>query len=441
MKTRIPPALAFVVLAAAPVSAQDARDLTVDESVRLGLERNARLQAAEADASAATAVLRQARAGRLPTLSAQADYTRLSDNIPNVTFTVPGTDSTVTFQNIELDQVQGELREQQTLFTGSRLGNRVRAAEHEERAADLRAEQERADVAFEIRQAYWELYRARAVRESLAGALERVEAHLSEVQARVGEGTALRRDLLAARTRRSEVELERLEAENAVRVGELELNRRIGMPLDTPVRPASEVEIDTAEASLDTLAAVALAQRPELIAAREDVAGLEAQVRASRGEWWPQVDFVGRYLYARPNPYFFLDQTRFRGSWELGFSTRWPLWEGGRRSARTAELRARLEAARARLTEARLQVSVEVARQQLEVVRARQAVAVAAQNVSEAEESFRVVRAQFAEGVALSSDVLDAEEAYRQAEERSGRSRADYAVARAALLNGLGRVW
>jgi outer membrane protein TolC len=42
--------------------------------------------------------------------------------------------------------------------------------------------------------------------------------------------------------------------------------------------------------------------------------------------------------------------------------------------------------------------------------------------------------------VALSTDVLDAEEAYRNAEERRAGAAADYAMARAALLHGLGRV-
>src|SRR5690606_27026371 len=118
-----------------------------------------------------------------------------------------------------------------------------------------------------------------------------------------------------------------------------------------------------------------------------------------------------RYLYARPNPYFFTEQTRFHGVVELGFAARWDVWQGGRQGAAEREARARLEAAQARLEDARAQVAVEVARERLEVIRAAEAVRVAEQTIEEAEESFRVARQQYDEGAALSADVLAAEEA------------------------------
>ncbi len=463
-----------IMLAALPAArAQDPApeaapvlNLTPDEGVRLGLANSARRRAASADSDAAAAVARQARAGRLPAVRSQAGYTRLSGNIPNVTFALPGMEP-VTLQAVALDQFRAEVSAEQTLFAGSRVRNEIRAAEHGATAAERRARQEDADIALDIRRAYWELHRAIAAREALSGALERVEAHLGDVKSRVREGAALRRDLLSAQTRRSEVQLERLEADNAVRVAQLELDRLLGLPLDTIVRPVSDGTRDApvegttakepeatergaaaprgAEDAPDTptedLTAAALAGRPELGALAEEGHALRAQLRAARGERWPQVGLVARYVEAHPNPYFFVEQDRFHWNWEVGFSARWNLWEGGRRRARESELAARLAAAEARLTEARAQVAVDVARKQLEVSRAREAVAVAAQNVSEAEESFRVVQRQFQEGAALSADVLDAEEAWRRAEARQSQAHADHWTAKAAVLGALGQVW
>ena len=416
-------------------------DLTVEESVRLGLEHNAGLRAAEADAAAAEAVYEQARAGRLPALRSQASYTRLSDNIPAVEFMLPGLDSTLTVQAVELDRVHAEVSLEVPLLTQLRLRHESRAAEHGMSAAELLAEQERADVAFAIRRAYWALYRATAVRAMTDAAIERVETHVGEVRSRLAEGAALNRDLLSARTRRSEVLLERVEAENAVRVARLELNRLIGLPLDTPVRATSEVEVVAPEPAPTIPTPAVVGERPEIGALREQVGGLREEWRAARATRYPDLDFIGRWVYARPNPYFFADQDAFRSTWELMLSARWSIWEGGRVRARASEARSRLEAAEARLAETRERVAVEVARLRLEVERATEAMGVAAENVGEAEESYRVVRQQFAEGVALSSDVLDAEEALRRANARRAEARADYAIARAAVLNALGRAW
>ena len=411
----------------------------------MGLEHNAGLRAVHADADAARAGERRVGAARLPALRSQASYGRLSGNIPPVEFTLPGYDSTFTFQGVQLDRVQTELSLEIPLLAQLRLGHETRAAGHDAAAAALSLEQERSNVAFEIRRAYWNLRRALEYRATVEAALASVEAHVTVVRKQVEQGAALGRDLLAAQTRRSEVLLEQVEAANHVRVGRLELNRLIGLPLDDPLRPVSEAsgsfspEIPIEDP--DPVSAAVTDDRPRIAAIERQVLGLRERLRAVGTSRFPDLDFYARWLYAKPNPYFFMEQDRFNSTWEFGLSARWAVWEGGSRSAAKREARARLEAAEARLQATTEQVAVETARLQLEVRRAAEAVAVAEENVRAAEESFRVVRRQFEEGVALSADVLDAEEALRRARARSADAMTDKAIADAAVLNALGRVW
>src|SRR5690554_4508424 len=90
--------------------------LTVEESVQRGLEYNFRLQAARADTEEAEAAHRMSRAARLPVISGTASYMRLSDNIPEVDFTLPGTNTTYTILPIELNQIHTQLSVEQPLF-------------------------------------------------------------------------------------------------------------------------------------------------------------------------------------------------------------------------------------------------------------------------------------------------------------------------------------
>lgn len=421
--------------------AQVSTELTVEESVRLGLEHNARLRAARTDADAARAAHREVRASRMPAVRTQAGYTRLGGEIPEGDFILPGLDTAIALLPIEMNRYHAELSLEQPLFTGFRLQNRVRAAGHEADAARLVADQEAVDVGYEIRRAYWGLTAAIAVREAVDGALEQVDEHLRNVQTRVAAGTALTSEQLAAQTRRSEVLLDRIEAENAVRIGRLELSRGIGLPLDTPIQPVETPEVEPLPADLDVLVARSLEARPQLAAQLEQLRALRAQLDVARGTRLPELAFVGRYVYARPSPYAITDQDQFRGTWEAGLALQWSLWEGGQRQARTSQARAHVQSAEARLAYTREEAVVQVTRQYLEARRATEAVEVAAQNVAEAEETFRVVRQQFAEGVALSAQVLDAEQTLRMARSRRARALADYEIARAALLHATGQVW
>lgn len=435
------PAVAPSVAVSVGVSAQAARDLTPDESVRLGLEHSALIRAADAEAEAARAVQREARAGLLPAVRAQASYTHLGGDIPDAEFTLPGLDTTFTLLPIDRDRYHTEVGIEQALFAGGRLRHAARGAAREAVAAELRADQERADVALEIRRAYWTLYSARGALDATDAALAQMDEHLRDVRSRFEEGALLRSELLAAQTRRSEVALERVEAANAVRVAQLELNQLIGLPPATEVRPVAALELEPLPPDLAAFAAAATAAQPALQALGEQVAALRSQLAAARGSRLPELSFVSRYIYARPNPYVFTEQGTFRGTWEAGLAMRWSLWEGGAHDARAAQARERLAAAQARLDHAREQTAVDVARRYLEAQRATEAVGVAAENVEQAAESLRVTREQFAEGMALSAQVLEAERAYRAAQARQARAHAEYAIGRAALRHAMGEAW
>ena len=78
----------------------------------------------------------------------------------------------------------------QPLFTGFRVHNQTRAAARRADAVAFQAEAEAADVAFQIRQAYWRLYRALALRDVAEQALAQVDAFLNDVRNRRAAGAA-----------------------------------------------------------------------------------------------------------------------------------------------------------------------------------------------------------------------------------------------------------
>lgn len=415
--------------------------LTPEESVERALEEHGLLRSTEAEAREAEAALREARSTWWPSISTQASYTRLSDNIPAIEAEFPGLDTTFAIAPVELNRYHAEVSIEQPLFTGLRRLSQNQAAEHRAGAAREEVDRQRSVVAFETRQAYWSLFEARARLEALEASLEQVEAHLEDVRRQQEVGAALERNVLAAQTRRSEVLLDRVEAENAVRSARLELIQLTGLPADAELELSAEPDGEPPEASLDELVAEARSEHPELSALREEVSALESDRRSAGRQWLPEAALTGRYLYARPNQYFFTEQDRFRPSWEAGVVFRWDLWDGGRRGAETEQASARLEGARARLEHVEERLEAEVTRRYLDAEGAREAVEVARETVDEAEESFRVVQQQFETGAALSTDVLEAEAALRAAQSREAAAEANYATARAGLLNALGRIW
>lgn len=428
-------------LLAQGAQAQAGRQLTVKESVKRALKHSYRLQATEADVQGAKAAFRETRSSRLPSVSARAGYTRLSDNIPTVDFTPPGSDTTFTILPVELDQFRSELSVQQLLFAGGRLNNQIEAADHEAEAAGLMEKKERVNVAFQVRKAYWKLYQAETEHKVVKSALKRVNEHLQNVRNMLEAGAALRTDLLNAKTRRSEVLLDQVESRSRVQVARLELNRLTGLPPDAKTAPAAPDEPGAPLFEKGKLTKRALQQRPDLQALSEQVGARKAEIEAVQGEWFPEISLVGRYVYARPNQYFFAQQDEFKGTWEAGVQLQWNLWSGGQRSAEASRARAQLRKVEAQLADKKEQARVEISRHYLELKRASETIGVAANNLEAAKEAYESAQRQYKEGAALSEHVLDAEHAYRKAQARRARALADYEIAGAAVLNALGQIW
>jgi outer membrane protein TolC len=422
--------------------AQAVRALTADQCVQIGLESNRSVQASRAQIAAAEARHWETQTARLPQIQGQGQYQRLSDipefDIPFPLPDDPGLSESITIAPAILNRYTLQASVQQPLFTGLRLTNQVRAAGHEEAAARHEAEATEGEVAYRIREAYWQLHNALAARAVVAKALEQAEAQLADVQNRRAQGMALESDVLAVQARRSEIRLQQLDAADAVRVARLNLNYQMGVPLDTRIEPTGSVNVRPLADSLSTLTARALQQQPELQALDETAQALDASVGMARAGWFPDVRLQGTYYYARPNPFIVPQDDAFAGTWEVGVALSMDLWTWGRTRAQVDRAHAERRQAEAQRDDLREAVRLDVTQQVLAVRRAIEAVQVTEQGRQEAEAAYRNLQARFQQGAALTTELLAAEATFRRAELRHAEARADYAIARAALRRALG---
>src|SRR5699024_5236728 len=106
----------IIILIGFRAQAQTGTKLTVVDSVKSAIDHSYPLKVAEADAEGAEAAFRGSRSNRFPSVSGRVSYMRLSDNIPAVDFSPPGSDTTFTILAVELDQFHSELSVKQLLF-------------------------------------------------------------------------------------------------------------------------------------------------------------------------------------------------------------------------------------------------------------------------------------------------------------------------------------
>lgn len=435
----------LIITAASAVqnlAAQEHRSLTVEECVRIGIENSRTLAISEAEAARARSRSSEALTYLLPSLSSRASYMRLSNEKPfeielPPTLPVP---SPMTISPTIRDQRSLSFMVQQPLFTGFRLLSTYQAARAQSEAERYQYRSDSLDLSLDIRTAYWSLYKAEKVRKAVDDNIRLVEAHLKDTRNFIEQGLATRADLLKVEAHLSQVRLQNIDAGNAVELARLQLNKLMGIPLDTRIALASELNLpDSVQTELPELKRTALSERAILTAAERRRKAAEKGIAAARAGWFPAIYVTGSYSYARPNQRVLPPEDIWEDSWEIGVIASFDIWNWGRTIHQTRQAKAKEMQAAMAARELAESIELQVSAAFLDLKKAAQRIAVATDGVEQAEEFYRVTRNRFAEDIASDTDLLDAEIALLQAQTNYVTALADYEIASANLDRAIGR--
>ena len=410
---------------------------TLEECLELGLRSSKALHAAQLRVRALEAGYGEARTARLPSLALGARYSRLSP-LAAGTITLPAPVGPISLYPAIEDTFALTASLQQPLWSGLRIRSAIEQARAAREEGAMALLQQRADLVYQIQAAFWELAKAgealKVIRENIA----RVNAHLEEIQDFYSQGLATYNEVLRGRMQLADSALRELEAGNDQALLQAHLAVLIGLPAESVIAPEYSLEDDGPPADPGD-ASAAVQRRPEVGAARQRLAAAQAAVAAARSGWYPSVFLTGGYQYALPNPRQFPPQAEFTPTWDLGIAAsvdvgRWPAV-----ASRSAQALAQEGQAREALGQLQDSVQLELIQARLALKKNEERIRVARQLVEQAEENRKIAGERYKNGLALASELLDAETARLEGGLELSRARIDLRIARAALARALGQ--
>lgn len=429
------------------LSAQETKKLTIDEAIRIGLENSKSLHASQMKAESASARTSETNAARLPSLKLSAGYTRLSE-VPAGKFVIP---ADAFGPGVPQDPIVNTIAPsiqntytlkatvQQQLFTGFRLQNNSKAAELSEKASKEEFEKDKTDLIYSIRLAYWSLFRAIEVKKVVDENVAQVSAHLKDAQNLFAQGMITNNDVLKVQVQLSSVRLLQIDAKNAVELSMINLNNAIGLPLNTQIDIASVIAHDPLVfQEVTALIRKASGNRQDVKALEARLQAGEAYVKVASSGNYPQASVTGNYYYNRPNNRFFPAKDEFKGSWDLGVNINFDVWNWGATKYQTKQAQAQVAQAKDALGLLKDGISLEVTQNYLGLQKAKEKITVAKESIEQAEESYRITSEKFKRGVALTTDLLDAEVAVLRAKTDHTDALVEYELAESRLLKAIG---
>jgi outer membrane protein len=427
-----------LLLAIATTNAQQKSRLSIDDVVRVGLENSKTLHASQMNVAMADARASEVNAARLPSLKANAAYTRLSEIAP-FAISLPGSPTGVTISPSIPNAYSVRASLVQPLFTGFRLEGASRAADATAEATQQEYGKNRIDLIFDLKSAYWSLYKALEVRKVLDENVEQVQAHLVDAQNLMDQGLATANDVLKIQVQLSNARLAQIDAKNAVWMARVNLNNQMGIRLTTDVELTTTVfhtpdQFDPLEALIER----ASEKRPDVRGMSSRVEASDAAVTVAQSGWWPQISVQANYLSARPNARIFPSRDQFADTWDIGLNISFELWNWGATAHQTTEAKAQYLQTLDLLGTMKDRIALEVTQNYLSLQQAKEKIEVARQSVGQAEENFRITNDKYKEGLSLTTDLLDADVALTQAKTNYTQALVDYEIAEARLVKSIG---
>jgi outer membrane protein len=436
----IPLALAAMVA----VTAESQQSLTVEQAVQIGLENSKMLRQSASKVLYADARSAEVNASALPSLRGSGAYAHLSE-VPPFAFALPpaavafGFPASLVLAPTIVDNYSLRVGIQHPLFTGFRLDASKEAAARNVDASSADYAKDRSDLIFNVRTAYWALFRARELKKLADDNVAQITAHLNDVKNLEDQGLATINDMLAAEVQLSNGQLAQVDANNNAQIALVALDNTLGIPLSTDITIASPVaESPRQFASLDTLVHQGLEARPEIRGMDARVKAGEAGVTVAKAGWWPQISLTGNYYYANPNQRFQPAQILWKDTWDVGVNVSLDIWNWGTTMHQTDQAQAQLAQTREAFGQMQDGVTLDITQAYLTLKQARERVAVAKQAVARAEENHRVTTQRYKEGLVLNSEMIDALYSMTAAKTTYTQSLVDFELAQARLAKAVG---
>jgi outer membrane protein len=413
--------------------------LNLQQSLELAFKNSKDIKISNSKVISSDAKIEETRAQYFPQLKLTANYTRLSD-VPAFTVKLPISPVPITIAQSILNSYTLRLSLQQPVFTGFRTNALNSAAEYNNLASIEDVNRTKNEVAYSVYSSYLNLYKAQQLKDLLRESIKSAEQHIADTKNFMDNGLATKNDLLKFEVQESNIQLSLIEANNNIDLARSSLNKALGLPLNEKTE-IEKIEIvpEAVSENLDALQKEAIDNRSEIKSIKFSLEAGKENIRASRSGYFPSVYLSGNYTYSNPNTRYQPPLEQFKGTWDVGITFSWDIWNWGSTSSQVVQAEENLYQAQTSLDQLKDNIQLEVNQNYLSLKYAKEKLDVTLKAIEQADENLRTFREKYSVQLATSTDIIDAENSLLLAKTNYTNALIDYKIAKVRLDKSLGR--
>ena len=438
--------------------AQEPQVLTLEKSIEIAKQNNLDIQTAKQNLKAAEAQVRAARAGLLPRITANGNYTYFKDIQKSVIqadggfgFPMPGEEmnrmSPPSADNesdlIELEfgahhNVQGTVNLTQPIFAWGRYYYGYQAAKLNYQATQRNVDAAYNQLRLDVSEAFYGALVAQEFVRVSQQTVALVEEQLGIAEASLDAGAATNFDVLRAKVQLANARSQLIRAENGVQTAKNAYKTVLNVPLAENISVEGVLEIPDnykiLALDLDGFIQRALENRPEVHRTQFSEHAAQKQIDIAKTRSRPDLGLFSNYQISQNERL-----TEMNRIWSVGFQINIPIFDGFASSAAVQQSESTLKQVQLGGDQVKVGVEFEVRAAYLNLRGAQALIDVQREAIAQARESVRIANLQFQNGIITTVALTNTQIALAQAEVNRLQAYHDYVVGLARLEKAIGQ--
>ena len=319
------------------------------------------------------------------------------------------------------------------IFTGGKLKGSIKQAKANYQYNEVGVQRTYNEMRSTVTDGYFKMLQADNMQKLSAESVTRLEDHLKNVQAQYDVGVVAKVDVLRSQVELANAKQTLIQAENSYQVAEANMNKIVGLPMDTTLQLDNLLVYNAYDQNMDDCLAYAAEHRPELMQAKYGVDAAKGALMVARSGHMPQVAASATQQWSDSN--WPGDED---GKWGVGVNVSLNVFDTGVTLSKIHGAEADLKKAEETYRNTVDSVNLDVRSNYLGLREAEKRISTTKLAVEQADEDYRIAQLRYMSGVGTNTDVLDAQVALTQAKTNYTQALYDYNTSKTALETSIG---
>ncbi|VXB88601.1 Transporter [Flavobacterium sp. 9AF] len=387
--------LYFVLLLTSFLQAQNAKSLSLEEAIHIGVTQSNQAILADTKVKTSEWELKTVKNNQLPNLSVSGQYFRLTQAKIKGNLAPQSGGNGLDINQLMIGQATATI----PVFNGFKIQNGIKAAKSINKAEMSHAKHTKEQVALAVTQLYFGLYKTNQMIQLTEDFLKTAHQRVLDFQAMEDNGLLAHNDLLKAQLQESNIQLSLATAKKNYSV----LNYQLANLLQLPEGTVIEIPENSVEKTTKIVTETAT-DRKDLEALQYQEEALKSNIKVAKGNYLPSINLIGGYIALDvKNAFTITNAMNFGAGISYDFSS---LFKNSKE----------VEKAKSKTLEATQQIAIlsDKIKEEIQEANANYELALQQKEVylkaqEQATENYRIVKDKYENGLSTTNDLLEAD--------------------------------